>query len=166
MVNLWQIRVDKKVNVYDVKNKNIMLYNCDIFDFFFKEFGGQFDVIWDQFVMFVINVMGKKWLKEYMSLMQVLLKLDGCYMVEICKYGVNFVIGKMLKLLVGDKSDVCYIGMRMWKYDEDEFEEDEEEDGGYGDYGYEDYGYEDYGYGDYGDDEEEVEMFYYIIIFK
>ena len=170
-VNSRQITAEKKTNVYETKGKNIALYNCDIFDFSLEESGGQFDAIWDQSAMPVINAMGKKRLKEYTSLMQALLKPDGRHMVEICKHGANFVTGKMLKSLVGDKSDVRYIGTRMWKYDEDEFEEDEEEEGGHGDHGHEDHvhgdhGHGDHGHGDHGDDEGEVEMFYHIITFK
>ena len=155
-VNSRQITADKKANVYEAKSKDITLYNCDIFDFSIEESGGQFDAIWDQSAMPVINAMGKKRLKEYTNLMQALLKPDGRHMVEICKHGANFVTGKMLKSLFGDKSDVRYIGTRMWMYDEDEFEEDEEEEGGHGDHGH----------GDHGNDEEEVEMFYHIITFK
>ena len=173
-VNSRQITADKKANVYEAKSKNITLYNCDIFDFSIEESGGQFDAIWDQSAMPVINAMGKKRLKEYTNLMQALLKPDGRHMVEICKHGANFVTGKMLKSLVGDKSDVRYVGTRMWKYDEDEFEEDEEEEGGHGDHGdhghgdhgHGDHGHGDHGHGDHGDDEEEVEMFYHIITFK
>lgn len=54
--------------------------------------------------------------------------------------------------------------MRIWKYDEEDDEYDFE-DYEYEDYGYGDFEYGDYGYGDY-DDEEDVEMFYYFIIFK
>lgn len=176
-VNSRQIADGKKANVYEAKGKDITLFQCDIFDFSLEVAGGQFDAIWDQSAMPVINAMGAKRLKEYTSLMQSLLKPDGRHMVEICKHGSNFVTAKMLKSLVGDKSDVRYIGTRMWKYEEDEFEEHEEEgehgDHGHGDHGHEEHGHEDHGHGDHehgdhehGDDEEEVEMFYHIITFK
>ena len=169
--NSRQIKADKKANVYVAKGKDITLYHCDIFDFSLEESGGQFDAIWDQSAMPVINVMGAKRLKEYTNLMQSLLKPDGRHMVEVCKHGANFVTGKMLESLFGDKSDVRYIGTRMWKYDESEFEEEEE--GEHGDHGHGDHGHGDHGHGDHdhgehdhGDDDEEVEMFYHLITFK
>lgn len=72
----------------------------------------QFDAIWDQSALPVINEMGAERLKDYTSLMQTLLKPDGRHMVEVCKHGANFVDSKMLKSLYGDKSDVRYIGKR------------------------------------------------------
>lgn len=57
--------------------------------------------------------------------MQALLKPDGRHMVEVCKHGANFVDSKMLKSLFGDKSNVRYIGKRIWKYDLEEFAEEE-----------------------------------------
>ncbi|XP_078380927.1 putative thiopurine S-methyltransferase [Oculina patagonica] len=166
-MNSRKITADKKANVYVAKGKDITLYNCDIFDFSFEESGGQFDAIWDQSAMPVINAMGAERLKEYTSLMQSCLKPDGRHMVEICKHGANFVTGEMLKSMVGDKSDVRYIGTRMWKYDESEFEEDEEE-GGHGDHGHGDHEHGDHDHGDHehADDDEEVEMFYHVITFK
>ena len=104
-----QITPKKKVTVYEAKDRDITLYQCDIFDYT-KEVSGQFDAIWDQSAMPVINDMGAKRLKEYTSLMQTLLKSDGRHMVEVCKHGANFVDEKMLKSLFGDKSDIRYIG--------------------------------------------------------
>ena len=104
-----QITPTKKANVYEAKDKEITLYQCDIFDYS-VEVSGQFDAIWDQSALPVINEMGAKRLKEYTSLMQSLLKPDGRHMVEVCKHGTNFVDSKMLKSLFGDKSDVRYIG--------------------------------------------------------
>ena len=165
-----QITTDKKADVYKAKGKDITLYHCDIFDYSLEESGGQFDAIWDQSAMPVINAMGAERLKEYTSLMQSFLKPDGRHMVEICKHGANFVTGKMLKSMVGDKSDVRYIGTRIWKYEESDFEEDEEEgehgEHGHGDHGHGDQGHGDHDHGDHGDDEEEVEMFYHVITFK
>lgn len=170
-----QITAEKKADVYKAKGKDITLYHCDIFDFSLEEAGAQFDAIWDQSAMPVINAMGGTQLKEYTALMQSLLKPDGRHMVEICKHGANFVTAKMLKSLVGDKSDVRYIGTRIWKYDETEFEEDDEEcghgDHGHGEHGHEDHGHGDHGHGDHGhgdheDEEEETEMFYHLITFK
>ena len=104
-----QITPTKKANVYEAKDKEITLYQCDIFDYS-VEVSGQFDAIWDQSALPVINEMGAKRLKEYTSLMQPLLKPDGRHMVEVCKHGANFVDSEMLKSLFGDKSDVRYIG--------------------------------------------------------
>lgn len=99
----------KKVNVYNANGKDITLYQCDIFDFS-VDVSGQFDAIWDQSALPVINEMGAKRLKDYTNLMQSLLKPDGRHMVEVCKHGANFVDAEMLKSLFGDESDVRYIG--------------------------------------------------------
>lgn len=107
-----QITPKKKVNVYKAKGKDITLYQCDIFDYSVGV-SGQFDAIWDQSALPVINEMGAKRLKEYTSLMQSLLKPDGRHMVEVCKHGANFVDSKMLKSLFGDKSDIRYLGEEL-----------------------------------------------------
>lgn len=104
-----QIKPKRNVNVYAAKGHDITLYQCDIFDYS-VEVSGQFDAIWDQSAIPVINEMGSKRLKQYTSLMQSLLKPDGRHMVEICKHGANFVDSKMLKSLFGGKCDVRYIG--------------------------------------------------------
>lgn len=159
-----KITDEKKADVYKAKGQDITIYHCDIFNFSPKVAGGKFDGIWDQSAMPVINAMGKTRLKEYTSLMQSLLKPDGRHMVEICKHGSNFVTAKMLKSLVGDQSDVRYIGTRIWKYDEENDECD------YEDFEYEDQGHGDHEHGDHGhgdhDDDEDVEMFYHLITFK
>lgn len=106
-----QITTETKVNVYEANGQNITLYQCDVFDLS-VEVLRQFDAIWDQSALPVINEMGAERLKDYTSLMQTLLKPDGRHMVEVCKHGANFVDSKMLKSLYGDKSDVRYIGKR------------------------------------------------------
>ena len=104
-----QFTATKKVNVYEAKGKDITLYQCDIFDYN-VEVSGQFDAIWDQSAIPVVNEKGPRQLKRYTSLMQALLKPDGRHMVEVCKHGSNFVDEKMLKSLFGDKSEVRYVG--------------------------------------------------------
>ena len=104
-----EITPKKKVNVYNANGKDITLYQCDIFDFS-VDVSGQFDAIWDQSALPVINEMGAKRLKDYTNLMQSLLKPDGRHLVEVCKHGANFVDAEMLKSLFGDESDVRYIG--------------------------------------------------------
>lgn len=107
-----QFTPKKKVNVYEAKGTDITLYQCDIFDYN-VEVSGQFDAIWDQSAIPIVNDMGARRLKQYTSLMQALLKPDGRHMVEVCKHGSNFVDEKMLKSLFGDKSDVRYLGNNL-----------------------------------------------------
>ena len=107
-----QFTPKKKVNVYEAKGKDITLYQCDIFDYN-VEVSGQFDAVWDQSAIPIVNDMGARRLKQYTSLMQALLKPDGRHMVEVCKHGSNFVDEKMLKSLFGDKSDVRYLGNNL-----------------------------------------------------
>lgn len=167
-----QFTPKKKVNVYEAKGKDITLYQCDIFDYN-VEFSGQFDAIWDQSAIPIVNDMGARRLKQYTSLMQALLKPDGRHMLEVCKHGSNFVDEKMLKSLFGDKSDVRYLGTRIWKYDPEEFAEEEcDEEGeevtghGHHEHEHESHGHEEHGHGDHGDEEGETEMFYHLITFK
>ncbi|XP_068733341.1 thiopurine S-methyltransferase-like [Montipora capricornis] len=86
-----QITPKTKFNIYDANDKDITLYQCDIFDLLVNILG-QFDAIWDQSSLPVINEMGAKRLKEYTNVMQALLKPDGRHMVEVCKHGANFVL--------------------------------------------------------------------------
>ena len=164
-----QITAEKKADVYTAKGQNITLYHCDIFNFSLEVAGGKFDAIWDQSAMPEFNAMGKTRLKKYTSLMQSLLKPDGRHMVETSERRTNFMTEKMLKSLVGDQCEMCYIGWRIWKYDEEDDEYDpedhEHEDQGHGDHEHGDHGHGDHGHGDH-DDEEDVAMFYHLITFK
>lgn len=171
-----QITTKTKANVYEADGQNITLYQCDIFDLS-VEVLSQFDAIWDQSALPVINEMGDERLKDYTSLMQTLLKPDGRHMVEVCKHGANFVDSKMLKSLFGDKSDVRYIGKRIWKYDpqdfaEEECEEEEEESMGNKKHGEHDSNaheeHESHGCGEHGHDDGhgKTQMFYHLITFK